>query len=138
MGDRFNGIYIHFFETLKGVSSIISIVPEENIRPSFDAESIPEGNLIDYGFTESSWDRKRRRGEATLNVRVRTVDNKAIANRVLDLIRDSCTERVLTAASDKVKFALFKEVETAGTDEGVDETNRFVASTGFKVRFIEQ
>ncbi len=137
----FIDFYEHFHELLAADSELTGAaqlnVPGDNIQPSFDADETPTGNLVDYGWTSSSVDMKRRRGSGTFNLRVRSIKNKVHAQQVLARIRALADARTITrSGAGKVVVQKFRELPNTSDEVAIEDDSRHVVAASFDVRLV--
>ena len=120
---------------LNGTAAITAVVPAANIRPSEDPTQPAAGNTITYTWQAGRVDKRARRGEGVLALVAASVDNKVLANDILDLVRDALSARSLSYTGSPVVVHRFDEVTF--TDVGTTDGNRWQAATTFEVRMIE-
>ena len=121
---------------LAGAGSITAKVPADNIRPSEDPLEPAAGNSIVYNWQAGRWFPKSRRGEGVLSLQVGAVNNKLVADEILDLVRAVLSARALSYSGSPVRVHQFVE-DGAFTDAGTTDSDRFQAATSFQVRMIE-
>jgi hypothetical protein len=109
-------------------------VPAANLRPREDPIEALPGNALYYGWAAGSWDRKRRRGEGTIAVVVAATKNNQEATEIMDLVRKALTPSALTYTGSPVRVARFAE-DGGFSDSGTTDSNRFLVSTSFEVKF---
>ena len=121
---------------LSNDSAIVpSLVPVANLRPREDPTEVVSGNSIYYGWGAGSWDNKRQRGEGTIAVAVSSVKNNQEATEIMDLVRKALTPRALRDAGKGVIVSRFAE-DGGFSDAGTTDSNRFLVTSSFDVKFI--
>lgn len=131
----FTKSYDNIYKALSSVSALVALVDvETNLYPLNDPGTPGPGPLVVYGWINSFWDAKARRGDGTLVVIAGSEVNKVEASRILDIVRTNLTARSLTAGT--VVFALCKEIEGPG-DAATSPSGRFEAQASFSCKIVE-
>jgi hypothetical protein len=138
MADVFEGLYKSIKTVFTGDSALADLVPVANMKPSNDPLPAVPGNLLTYGWVQSAWNRKARRGQGLLTIVASGEESKSPALQILARLRDLMTERTLSrAAGSVVTVHLCREQETT-TDESLDGTGRFAVAAQFEIKLIEK
>ena len=130
-----SGLFVAMKTVLTADAPLLAVVPVNNIRPAEDPTAPAAGNLVYYGWASGSWGDKRKRGEGVIRIAAGAVDNNVAAGSILDLVRAALTARKLSYTGGPVRVHLWQE-ESAFTDAGTTDSDRFLAATNYRVRWI--
>jgi len=120
---------------LTGDATLTAMVPAGNIFPQLDPMAASAGNQISFGWTNSVWDVRQKRGVGSFLLRVHAVENVAKAEEIFQRVRLILTPRSLTLVGTVTVHRL-REV-TAGQELSQDSTGRFTYTATWDVNLID-